>query len=95
MLLSGDDGRCALGWMVLDGSDPLRVLARAKETLLFPALPFESGEGQPAPFQTPWVVCATGLQRVGVDEFVVWYGAGDTNVGAARIRVTVPHRSAR
>lgn len=84
------DGRCALGWMILDGDDPLRVVARAEETLLFPELPFESGAGQPPPFQTPWVVFTTGLQRVGVDEFVVWYGAGDTNVGAARIRVSVP-----
>ena len=30
------------------------------------------------------------VHTLGVDEFVVWYGAGDTNVGAARIRVSVP-----
>ena len=68
----------------------LKVIARATETLIFPTLPFETGQGQAPPFQTPWVVFTTGLQRVGVDEFVVWYGAGDTNVGAARIKVTVP-----
>ena len=84
------DGRCSLGWMILDGNDPLKVIARATETLIFPTLPFETGQGQAPPFQTPWVVFTTGLQRVGVDEFVVWYGAGDTNVGAARIKVTVP-----
>jgi len=84
------DGRCSLGWMILDGNDPLKVVARATETLIFAELPFETGQGQAPPYQTPWVVFTTGLQRVGIDDFVVWYGAGDTNVGAARIKVIVP-----
>ena len=79
--------------MILDREDPLTVVARAEETLLFPELPFETGQAQGPPFQTPWVVFTTGLQRVGVDEFIVWYGAGDTNVGAARIKVTVPTKN--
>jgi hypothetical protein len=71
--------------------DPLTVLARAEETLLFAELPFETtGTNASGPLQTPWVVFTDGLQKVGPDEFIVWYGAGDTNVAGARIKVTVP-----
>ena len=85
------DGRCALGWMILDKDDPLTVIARAEETLLFAELPFETtGTAATGPLQTPWVVFTDGLQKVAPDEFIVYYGGGDTNVGAARIKVTVP-----
>jgi predicted GH43/DUF377 family glycosyl hydrolase len=84
------DGRCALGWMILDGDDPLRVIARAVETLLYAELPFETVGSHDFPTQTPWVIFSDGLQKVGTDEFVVWYGAGDSNTAAARIKVTVP-----
>ena len=71
--------------------DPLTVVARAEETLLFAELPFETtGTNASGPLQTDWVVFTDGLQKVGVDEFIVWYGAGDTNVAGARIKVTVP-----
>jgi hypothetical protein len=33
------------------------------------------------------------LQALGNDEFIVYYGGGDTVVGAARIKVTVPPTS--
>ena len=33
-----------------------------------------------------------GLQKVGEDEFVVWYGGGDTVVAGAKIKVSVPKR---
>lgn len=84
------DGRCALGWMILDGHDPLTVLARANETLLRAEYEFETTGSSANPTQTPWVIFTCGLQPLGGDEFIVWYGAGDTNIGAARIRVNVP-----
>jgi|EP01043_Picozoa_sp_COSAG02_P055132 predicted GH43/DUF377 family glycosyl hydrolase len=42
--------------------------------------------------QTPWVVFSNGLQKLPgkENEFVVWYGAGDSNVMAASIRVSLP-----
>jgi predicted GH43/DUF377 family glycosyl hydrolase len=60
--------------------------------LLFAELSFETVGSPNFPTQTPWVVFTDGLQKVvgAVDEFIVWYGAGDTNTGAARIKVTVP-----
>ena len=88
------DGRCALGWMILDKDDPTTVIARAEEALLFAELPFETVGPASFPTQTPWVVFTDGLQRLGNDEFVVWYGAGDTNTAAARIKVNVPQRPA-
>ena len=84
------DGRCALGWMILDKDDPTKVVARAEEALLFAELEFETTGSAAFPTQTPWVIFTDGLQKVAEDEFIVWYGAGDTNTGAARIKVTVP-----
>ena len=42
------------------------------------------------PTQTPWVVFTDGLQPLGNDTFVVYYGGGDTSVGAAMIKVHLP-----
>ena len=36
-----------------------------------------------------FVVFTDGLQKVAPDEFVAWYGAGDTNVGAVRFKVII------
>ena len=36
------DGRCALGWLILDKDDPTVVVARADDALLFAELPFET-----------------------------------------------------
>lgn len=75
-------GRCAMGWAVLDRDDPTRVVARGAEPLLTAQLPFEM-KGH-----TPEVVFADGLRPMGGDEFIVTYGAADTDVGAVRIKVT-------
>ena len=84
-------GRCAVGWAVLDGADPTRVVARAASVLLVPELPYETctASGQGATCQQPMVVFATGLRPLGGDEFLVVYGGADTVVGVARIFVNV------
>ena len=33
---------------------------------------------------------AMRAQQVGLNEFIVYYGGEDTNVGASRIKLTVP-----
>lgn len=58
--------------------------------VLRPELEWETTGSATNPTQTPWVVFTDGVQQVGIDEFVLWYGGGDTNVGAARIKVHVP-----
>ena len=47
------DGRCALGWMILDGDDPLKVRARADKPLLAAELAFETIGTDGHPVQTP------------------------------------------
>ena len=84
-------GRCSVGWAILDGADPTRVIARASSALLVPALPYETcaASGQGEACQQPMVVFATGLRPLGGDEFLVIYGGADTVVGVARIFVNV------
>ena len=66
------DGRCAVGWMILDKDDPLKVVARAEETLLFAELPFETtGTNATGKLQTPWVVRHTCVTST--------FGEGRTN----------------
>jgi len=77
----GSKVRCRVGWMVLDKDDPLKVIARSDDPLLVPSLPWEE-QGN-----TPSVIFADGLMAAGNDEFVVFYGAADTVVGAAKVRV--------
>jgi predicted GH43/DUF377 family glycosyl hydrolase len=78
--------------MILDGSDPLKILARADRPLLRSELAFETVGSKEYPTQTPWVIFTDGIQPVGQDEFIVYYGGGDTSVGAAKIRVTPPSK---
>jgi predicted GH43/DUF377 family glycosyl hydrolase len=80
-------GRCSAGWVILDGEDPTVVVARAAEPLLTPTLSWEHCEPKGYTCQEPEVIFATGLKPVGNDEFLVLYGAADTYVGMARIKV--------
>ena len=85
-------GRCTIGWAILDGTDPRRVLARAEEALITPELPWETTQcvenhNTSDTCQTPNVIFATGLKPLGNDIFLIVYGAGDTDTGAVRIHV--------
>jgi predicted GH43/DUF377 family glycosyl hydrolase len=62
------------------------IVARSDSPLLASSLPFEL-EGQ-----TAMVIFADGLIPLGGDEFIVTYGAADTDVGAAKIKVVVHSR---
>lgn len=80
-----------VGWVIIDGDDPTRMLARCTEPLLSPDLVWEQ-DGL-----TPNVVFAEGMahyhaaiadrtQSAG-DDFLLYFGAADTSVGVAHIRV--------
>ena len=77
-------GRCSVGWAVLSSQDPTVVLARGDTPLLTAELPFERVG------HTADVVFADGLRPMGNDNFLVIFGAADTDVGAARFKVHVP-----
>ena len=83
-------GRCSVGWAILSGEDPTVVVARSEDALLTPTFPWETcaAEGKGYACQEPQVVFSTGLKPLGGDEFLVIYGAADTDVGVAHIKVT-------
>jgi predicted GH43/DUF377 family glycosyl hydrolase len=85
-------GRCTIGWAILDGADPSRVVARSSTALIAPTLPWEKtscAANKPDTCQTPYVIFATGLKPLGNDTFLVIYGAGDTDMAAIEIQVDV------
>eukprot|EP00040_Diaphanoeca_grandis_P019924 m.105545 g.105545 ORF g.105545 m.105545 type:complete len:396 (-) comp27658_c0_seq1:463-1650(-) len=83
-------GRCAIGWAILDKNDPTQIVARSNGPLLVATLPWETcPEGKGYECQEPEVVFTTGLKPLGNDEFVILYGAADTDVGVARIKVNI------
>ena len=84
-------GRCAIGWAILDGDDPTRIVARSDVPLLTAVLSWETcdGVGKGYRCQEPVVVFSTGMKPLGDDEFLVFYGAADTDVGVARIKVDI------
>jgi predicted GH43/DUF377 family glycosyl hydrolase len=80
----------SMGWLLLDREEPERVLYVTPTPALSPALPYEIEAG-PIPqvdmanFRTGVrVVFPEGLVELG-DDLVVYYGAGDVSVGAARV----------
>jgi len=73
-----------VGWAVLDGNDPTKILARSKDPLMSPELSWEVG----ADSLTPNVVFVEGWEQVGQDTFILYYGAADTAVGAALLTFT-------
>jgi len=86
-------GRCSIGWAILDGTDPSKIIARAAVPLLTPQLAWEtcggeSGKGPWPMCQEPEVVFSTGMKPLGNDRFLLLYGAADSYVGAVEIVVT-------
>ena len=84
-------GRCALGWAILDGQDPTVVVARSPDAMLVPSAEWETcarvGKGYVC--QEPEVLFSTGMKPLGGDQFLVFYGAADTDVGVAKIKVNI------
>ena len=92
-LKPGPLGRCSVGWAILDGADPARIVARAPAPLLTPVMPWETcgGEAGKGPWpmcQEPEVVFSTGMKPLGGDNFLVIYGGADSVVGVATVAVT-------
>ncbi|MGH9352586.1 MAG: glycoside hydrolase family 130 protein [Terriglobia bacterium] len=64
------------GWALFDKNDPTRVLARARQPIFSPMLPWEKTG------QTPGVVFVAGLARRG-NRWLFYYGGADKYVGVA------------
>ena len=76
----GEGQRYCLGAALLDLSDPTRVIARQPEPILEPELDWEING------YVPNVVFSCGQVILG-DDLIVYYGAADTVIGAAAIRL--------
>eukprot|EP01043_Picozoa_sp_COSAG02_P023892 COSAG02_NODE_1290_length_13442_cov_6.479125_1_plen_438_part_00 len=91
-------GNYTAGWIVLDGKDPSKIVGRWNGAVPWfsPTFDYETlcrgaadckfvGENP----NTIFLSSATATGRV-KDEFRLWYGAGDGNVGTAVVQVTIP-----
>lgn len=85
----GYDLQYNVGWLILDGKNPTKILQRSEDPLLSPVLPWEIGYD----LLTPNVVFLEGLVpypgRQGSDSFLGFYGAADQVVGSVRIDVSI------
>jgi beta-1,2-mannosidase len=85
------------GFVILDGSNPTRILQRSALPLLSPETAWEIGESPQQLGLTPNVVFIEGWQRYegeqhangDLEQFIVYYGAADSVVGVALISVSV------
>jgi len=92
-------GRCAIGWAILDGTDPTQIVARATEPLIRATRDWETcPHGKDQTCQVPMVVFANGLKPLigsskhnkgAEDEFYVIYGGADSVVGVSKIKVNI------
>eukprot|EP01052_Picozoa_sp_SAG31_P035447 SAG31_NODE_4279_length_3383_cov_4.832521_4_plen_93_part_00 len=75
-----------------DKHNPTKIVARSTDALLISELPFETCGGEQNKgrvCQEPLVMFSTGMKPLGNDEFYVLYGAADTSVGMAKIKVNI------
>jgi predicted GH43/DUF377 family glycosyl hydrolase len=80
-----------LGWVIMDGHDPTKILARSEEPILSPELDWErcdftSGQWAKRGL-TPQVVFAEGWKQTSSDQFILWYQGCDTVTGLAQVNV--------
>ncbi len=74
------------GWILFDKNDPTRVLARSQKPFILPTLPWERVG------IVPNVIFLEGVtSRPGDNlDLTGYYGAADQNIGAMRIRISLP-----
>jgi len=82
------NGNYTCGFIILDKEDPTKVKQRSTTHFFSPILDYENGSGK-YPVQRNRTLFPTSLVPTGnKDEFRIWYGAADANVGSALIQVT-------
>ncbi|CAF1007533.1 unnamed protein product [Didymodactylos carnosus] len=81
-----------LGWVILDGQNPLNILARSDEPIFSPDKDWEKCDNSSSTFWrtrglTPLVVFVEGWKKIANDQFLIWYQGCDTTVGVAELKV--------
>ena len=77
-----------VGWVILDGRNPTKILARSESPLMGPRYPWEKGSS-PYLCNVPNVVFLEAAYSLGGNRFRVFFGGGDATIGSATIQVSV------
>ncbi len=78
-----------VGYLILNGTDPTKIIQRSSTPLLSPQLPWEMGQ-KPYLGLTPRVTFLEGAKLLGGNQFLVFYGGADSVIGSAVVSVTRP-----
>ncbi|GAV09226.1 hypothetical protein RvY_18800 [Ramazzottius varieornatus] len=76
-----------VGWVILDANDPTKIKARSATPLMGPKYAWETGQ-HPYVCNAPNVVFLEAAYPIGQDQFVVFFGGADANIGQAVIKVS-------
>lgn len=76
-----------VGWVILDKTDPTKILQRSNEPLMTPEYPWEIGS-PPYTCNVPNVIFLEAAKQISPDQFQVYFGGADAVVGSAVITVT-------
>ncbi len=80
------DSQYNAGFLILDGKDPANILQRSEYPILTPQMAWEKGD-KPFDGLVPNVVFIEGMKALGDDTFLVFYGAADSVLGTAVVKV--------
>lgn len=75
------------GWVILDGTDPTVIKQRSEVPILSPIYNFEYGVS-PYTCNVPNVIFLEAARQIDIDTFEVYFGAADSSIGSAVIRVS-------
>lgn len=97
------NGNYTVGFIILDGKDPRRIIQRSKLHLMIPTFPYETlcggnascpyiGERKNVIFLSSATRLSAGLSSLGHEEIRLFFGGGDGNVGTGLVQVSRPGR---
>lgn len=75
-----------MGYVLLDGKNPSRILERSEKPLLYPELDWEIGKGQ-YPAEIEKVVFGCGAIPIEKDKIRIYYAGGDRYTGFADLTI--------
>lgn len=75
-----------VGYVILSGKDPKKVLQRSSTPLLSPEFAYQQGSS-PYTCNMPNVVFLEAAKPIGNDQFTVYFGAADNTIGSATVVV--------
>lgn len=77
-----------VGYVILSGRNPTKILQRSDAPLLSPTYAYEQGVS-PYPCNVPNVVFLEAAKPIGNDTFEVYFGAADNSIGKATVKVHI------